>query len=198
MKLCYFFCIFSITLILLTGCSFSSDAQPETDSSSITLGSCLEIKNVDSRLTLRDNMDALAADGLYYASFTMGDSIPFENSDGDTVDLYDARLYLLAGQFRDSESSLQNMESWLEAAKSNYQILDEQKVSCGGNSYLMLTYNCVNESNPYARGVSAFGAFGDTAVCIELTCREDFDGDLYAILTDFLEGCSYPCAEPPQ
>lgn len=55
----------------------------------------------------------------------------------------------------------------------------------------MLTYTFPGENHPYARGVSAFGIYGNSAICIELTCQEDFAGDLQAILTNFLENCTY-------
>lgn len=141
--------------------------------------------------TLFDNMDALSADGLYYAAWTMGDSEPYENNDGDTVDLYDAQLYFLLGEFKDAESAQNNMDTWLSAGKTNYDIQSEENVICNGQNYLLITYQFIHTDNPYARGVSAFSVFDNNAVCIELTCRENFDEDLKAVLTDFLNGCTY-------
>lgn len=142
-------------------------------------------------LTPLENSEALAADGLYYATWVDGGCVPYENSDGDTVDLYDAQLYLLTSEAMSEESAADSCETWLAAARENYQVEQEETVTCNGQPYTWLTYRCIGEDNPYDRGVSAFGICGTTAVCAELTCREDYSGDLAAMLTDFLEGCHY-------
>ncbi len=193
MKLKHFIWLTAM-LLILTGCSALSPVRKEMapgNSDYTAIGSRLEIRDIDSRFTLLDNMDALSADGLYYAAWTMGESVPYENSDGDTVDLYDAQLYLLLGEFQTEDKALENMDTWLSAARTNYQVTAEETVSCGEQSYTVITYDCPGESNPYARGISAFGSFYDNAVCIELTCQEEFSEDLRTLLIDFLNCCSY-------
>lgn len=193
MKIRHFASILCITLAL-TGCAgLSSITERDTvvDSEYVTVGGRLTVHNTDSRLTLSDNLDALSADGLYYASWTSGGFEPYENSDGDTVDLYDAHLYLLLGEFKTSDAAQTNMDNWLTAGQNNYDITDEQTITCNGQSYIMLTYNFKNEENPYAHGVSAFGVCNDLAVCVELTCRENYQEDLQTMLTDFLDNCTY-------
>lgn len=184
------------TVFALTGCAsasaLSSPAESlDVDAEYVTIGHCLTVDNTDSRLTLLSNMDALSADGLYYAAWTMGGSEPYENSDGDTVDLYDAQLYFLLGEFKDAETAQNNLNIWLSAGRTNYEILSEENVTCNGQDYLLITYQFIHEDNPYVRGASAFGVFGNHAACIELTCREGFDEDLKTILIDFLNGCTY-------
>lgn len=193
MGLKYIICIVCITSTL-TGCAaFSSDSGSNTvtDSEFVTIGSHLTVHNTDARLTLISNMDALSADGLYYASWAAGNSEPYENSDGDTVDLYDAQLYLLLGEFKSSDTAQQNMDNWFTAGQTNYNITAEENVTCNGQSYTVVTYNFDNEENPYERGVSAFGVHQNLAVCVELTCRENYQEDLYEMLIDFLDGCTY-------
>lgn len=196
MKANYFFYILCITL-LLTGCSSlsgqSKEMQENTweDSGYAEIGGILTVQRGHDELVLRDNMDALTADGLYYAAWTMGDAKDYENSEGETVDLYDAQLYLLLGEFPDKTEAGHNRDKWLDAARTNYEVLDEEEVTCNGQAYTLLTYNCVSKENPYARGVSAFGAFGENAVCAELTCQDNFEEDLRTILTDFLNNCTY-------
>lgn len=189
----YITCILCIAA-LLTGCSVLPSASLDNavvDSEYVTIGNHLTVHKTDSRLTLYNNIDTLSADGLYYASWTAGDSEPYENSDGDTVDLYDAQLYLLLGEFKDSDAAQKNMDNWFAAGQTNYDVTDEETITCNGQSYTMVTYNFLNEENPYARGVSAFGVYHDLAVCVELTCREDYDEDLQQMLTDFLDNCTY-------
>lgn len=193
MKLKFSFCILFLTLIL-TGCSIFPPEEKENtwaDSGYVTIGHCLTIENTDNGLSLSDNMDVLSADGLYYAAFTMGNSEPYENSDGDTVDLYDAQLYLVLGEYSNSTTAQNNMDKWLTAARENYQILSEEEINVNGQPYSLITYRFINETNPYDRGVSAFGINGNNAVCIELTCRENFEDDLRMIMNDFLSNCAY-------
>lgn len=189
----YIVCILCAT-VTLTGCSILpslSDSGAVTDSEYVTIGGHLTVHNTDTRLTLLDNIDVLSADGLYYASWVSGDSKPYENSDGDTVDLYDAQLYLLMGEFRNPDTAEKNMESWLAAGQTNYDITDEVAITCNGQSYTVIIYNFQNEENPYSHGVSAFGVHEDLAVCVELTCREDYQEDLQEMLTDFLDSCTF-------
>lgn len=187
-----------ICTALLSGCAHTS-ASPNTtedslkteSSGQITIGSHLTIHNTDERLTLSDHMDALSADGLYYASWVAGNSAPYENSDGESVSLYDAQLYLLAGEFKSSVAAQENMNNWLAAGKSNYDVINEENIDCNGQTYCLITYNFINADNPYDHGVSVFGTYEDTAICMELTCVKGYDEDLRQMLTGFLENCVY-------
>lgn len=185
----------SLTLAL-TGCAalpsgLENGTGTVEDSEYVTIGRHLTVHNTDSRLTLLDHKDTLASDGLYYASWTAGSPEEYENSDGDTVDLYDAQLYLLLAECKTVEAAEDNRKSWLESGRTNYEVTDEKTISCNGQSYTLLTYRFTNEENPYSHGVSAFGVFENCAVCAELTCQETYDENPEEILTAFLEGCSY-------
>ncbi len=180
--------------ILLAGCSSASLIQEEAPDQAlekVPVGNSLQVDNANDRFTLVDNNGTLAADGLYYVSWGIDASIPYENSDGDTVDLYDASLYLLLGEAKNPEKAQEHMDNWITAARSNYEILTEEEITCGGQSYTLITYNCTNEENPYDRGVSAFCTNGRSAVCAELTCQEQFTDDLKHMMADFLNGCTY-------
>lgn len=195
----YFFCLLCTALMLtvLSGCSsVSSSSDKDTqnsqkDSGPISVGNHLTVQNANNSLTLSDNMDTLASDGLYYATWAIGNAAPYENSDGDTVDLYDAQLYLLLAESKSLENAESNMDSWLTAAKTNYDVETEEDITCNGQAYILISYHFINQDNPYARGMSAFGVFDNCAVCIELTCLENFEDDLETILLNFLESCSY-------
>ncbi|MDE7177078.1 MAG: hypothetical protein K2O59_04620 [Lachnospiraceae bacterium] len=197
MKTKRFFLILGFSLTLtLTGCTASpsglmDSAETIEDSEYVTIGRHLTVHNTDNRLTLLDHKDTLASDGLYYASWRAGNSEEYENSDGDTVNLYDAQLYLLLAECKTTEAAEDNKNSWLDAGQANYEVSDEKTISCNGQSYTLLAYRFTNKENPYSHGVSAFGDFENCAVCIELTCRETYDENLEEMLTAFLEGCSY-------
>ncbi|MCM1302962.1 MAG: hypothetical protein NC305_09485 [Lachnospiraceae bacterium] len=190
-------CIAIVALFSLAGyyyVSFPMQAEREdtwSDQGFLKVGNHLTIQNADNRLMLLDSKDVLSANGLYYAAWTMGGSEPYVNSEGATVDLYDAQLYLVLGEHKNEEEARKDVVKWLDAARGNYEILTEEEITCNGQSYSLLTYNCVSESNPYERGVSAFGVYDDTSVCMELTCREGFEEDPGSILIPFLERCSY-------
>ncbi len=182
-------CLTSIAL-MLAGCS-STPSYTQEDTGSLTIGGILEVNNTNNDLILSDNKDILSSDGLYYTSWVIGDAKPYENSDGETIDLYDAQLYLLLEEFVNEDKALTNLDSWIGQAKTTYDILSEEEVTYNGQTYTLFTYKCTHEDNPYDHGVSAFGIHGNSAVCIELTCTEDFDEDLEAILTEFLGNCTY-------
>lgn len=193
MKLKNYVLLFCL-ICLLTGCApFSPkpEQEPVENKTHLTMGSSLEVKNTDNRLVLIDDNSALAADGLYYASWGIGNAQPYKNKDGNIVDLYDASLYLLMGEAKTNEAAKDYMNTWLEAAKTNYDILEEKEMTFQKQAYTVVAYQCRSEDNPCARGISAFAAFGNSAVCAELTCQNDFKDDLESILENFLNHCSY-------
>ena len=178
----------------VTGCSSLPsviEKEPIENTAFLKVGRYLDVNNTNENLILYDYKEALAGDGLYYASWRIGDAMPYKNSDGDIVDLYDAQLYLLLGEFTSNEKAQDNRNEWIEKAKNNYEISVEEETIYNEHPYLIITYTFPGENNPYSRGVSAFGIYENSAVCIELTCQENFAGDLQAILTEFLENCTY-------
>lgn len=181
------------TVLVLGGCSAAPDTQktPASYVKEVTVGDCLQIKNINKRLKLLDNKDALSANGLYYVAWGIGNAQDYENSDGDTVDLYDAQLYLLLEESKNQKNAQENLDEWLKKGRENYEILSEEEILCNGQTYQLITYNCKNKDNPYDRGVSAFGIYENNAICAELTCQEGFEEDLKALLTNFLDNCSY-------
>lgn len=190
-----FFCTFFLCMALfLTGCASLTQNDVEDtweESGVVTVGKTLTVQKADDRWKLLNNIDTLTAEGLYYAAWTIGEARTYEDSEGDELNLYDAQLYLLLGEFSDDASAEENMDKWLDIAKTNYEILSEEEISRNGQSYLLITYNCVSEDNPYANGASAFGIRQEYAVCVELTCEENFDEDAKALLIDFLDNCHY-------
>ncbi|MGN1141953.1 MAG: hypothetical protein ACI4TF_12190 [Oliverpabstia sp.] len=142
-------------------------------------------------LTLLDNKDALAADGLYYATWVCGNSSPYENSDGENVELYDAQLYFLTSETPNKDTAEKDCATWLSTAKETYDIYSEKTITCNDQTYTLIEYNCINDTNPYDHGISVFGTFDVNAVCIEFTCLENYDMELEPILTEFLNGCHY-------
>lgn len=190
LKLKFIYCLICFTF-LLPSCTPSKGAGTTQDGDYTVVGKNLKIKNNNAELVLLDNKDALAASGLYYATWVIGNPETYENSDGDTVDLYDAQLYLLSEEAGDSPEAQENLDSWLKTARTKYDITDEKTETFNGQEYLIITYNCKGDNNPYSRGISAFGISGSNTVCIEFTCRENFNKELRPVLTNFLNNCYY-------
>lgn len=181
------------TMLLLTGCSSAPQTAADGQSwqeSWTQIGTSTGV-DVPEQLTLLESKEVLAADGLYYATWVTGSSVPYENSDGDTIDLYDAQLYFLTNEAASGEKAEADCGAWLSAAKEKYNVQTEDTVTFGGQSYTLLTYTCTGEDNPYDHGISAFGACGTTAVCAEFTCLENYTEDPETILADFLNNCHF-------
>ena len=75
--------------------------------------------------------------------------------------------------------------------KQNYDISDTQTLTAAGQEYTVIQFTYQDESNPYAFGVAAFGQKGTSAIEWELSCQESYTGDALAVLTEFLNGCTY-------
>lgn len=178
----YLLCILIIALFSLAGYYFISSpidlGKEDTwaDSGFLKMGNNLTIKNADNTLTLLDSKDVLSANGLYYATWTMGEEV---------------QLYFVLSEHKNATEADNDMTKWMDLAKSNYEVLTEEEVICNDQPYLLITYNCVNEDNPYDRGISAFGVHDKDTMCAELTCGQNFEGDLKAILINFLDNCTY-------
>ena len=94
-------CVVALALaaVFCTGCGvkdedLKSDPLVNADGTA-PVGSTLVAPAPQDDFVLLDNKDILSANGLYYASWVNGDAQPYENSEGKTVDLYDAQLTLV-------------------------------------------------------------------------------------------------------
>ena len=181
--------------LLLPGCSKSAPEKAADgtawNESWTTLGGVLGVEKPGHDLELRDNNEALSAADMYLASWTIGEGAPYVNEDGDEVVLYPARLDVLVYGRKDADSAQQALEDWTARQAETYDIADSRKQTCNGQDYTVSAYACKSETNPYGRGVSAFGVYGDCAISAELNCLDSFTEDERTILTDFLNGCHY-------
>ena len=155
------------------------------------LGPVLGVEEPGNGLTLLDNSAILTADDIFYAAWTAGDSEKFINEDGDEVDVYDAQLYMLAVGCADEENAAKAVQEWTDWETDANAVRETGSEVYNGQEYDLLYYDCVSDTNPYQRGVTAFTVYGNYAVSAELTCREGFSGDEAAILADVLSRCHY-------
>ena len=156
----------------------------------ITVGGIIGV-DTPAGIDPRENSDALSVNGMYYATWSIGESEPYTNEDGDEAQLYDAQIYLLLAGYNAAEKAEESAAQWQAMANDRYAVEQTQSAVCNGQEFSVLAYAFDSETNPYARGASAFGVYGNYAVSVELSCREDFSGDPLDVLTDFLEHCHY-------
>lgn len=179
----------------LAGCTASLPPGKAADGSLwseswTTVGNTIGV-DAPEGMTLRGNNEALAGSGMYYAAWSMGESEPYTNEDGEGVELYDAQVHLLLGRYRSGQEAENVLAQWLDRASLQYVIGASVEESHNGVDFTVITYTFESEANPYARGASAFGVYGNCAVSAELTCRAHFDGDAAQLLASFLDGCHY-------
>lgn len=107
------------------------------------------------------------------------------------MDLYDAQLTLVVQENKTEDKAASAVEGWQTLAQQNYDISDTQTLTAAGQEYTVIQFTYQDESNPYATGVAAFGQKGTSAIEWELSCQESYTGDALAVLTDFLNSCTY-------
>lgn len=168
----------------------TADGEPWSEDW-VRVGASLGVEQSDNGFVLLDNKDALAVSGLYYAAWTDGDAVDYENEDGEVVDLYDAQLYLLLEEAASPEDAAASLEEWKTAAEETHPIQKTETITSAGQEFQILTYEYTAAENPYAFGGMALGVHGSSAICVELACREGYDREVKEILMEFLEGFHY-------
>lgn len=181
-------------LLCLSGCGQAAPQKAadglDWSEDWVTVGNIVGV-DTPQDLTARENSDALSAKGMYYATWSSGEGEPYVNEDGKDARLYDAQVYLLLAGYDSTAKAEETAAEWLSMASEQYAVEETVTQTCNGQEFTVLTHTYTSETNPYARGTSAFGIYGNYAVSAELSCREDFDGDAREILKDFLEHCHY-------
>lgn len=179
----------------LTGCASDQPPERAADGSSwnqswVTVGGVIGV-DAPEGMDSRENNEALAANGMYYATWSMGDAEPYTNEDGEEAELYDAQVYLLLGKYRSAKEAENTLAQWKDMASLNYAIESTVKETHNGVDFAVITYTFESEANPYARGASAFGVYENCAVSVEFTCQEGFGEDVSQLLARFLDRCHY-------
>ena len=158
------------------------------------LGTAFGVEPPGNGLTLLNNDTALAGDDTYYASWVCGEAEPYVNAEGKDVDLYPAQVYLLVYGCADADAANEALADWTARAEETYTVTARRDETHNGQAFSLLIYDCGSDTNPYSRGVSAFGRFGHYAIIAELTCTDAFTGDPERMLAEFLDGCHYSTA----
>ena len=131
-----FVLVLALAAVLCTGCGvkdedLKSDPLVNADGTA-PVGSTLVAPAPQDDFVLLDNKDILSANGLYYASWVNGDAQPYENSEGKTVDLYDAQLTLVVQENKTEDKAASAVEGWQTLAQQNYDISNTQTLTAAG------------------------------------------------------------------
>lgn len=180
--------------ICLAGCAQSIPRQAADgaawDEHWVSVGNVIGI-DTPKGLTPQENNDALTANGMYYATWSIGEAEPYTNEDGDEAQLYDAQVYVLLAGYNKAEKAKSRAAEWMDMASSQYAIEETSAETYNGQEFTVINYTYESDTNPYARGASAFGVYRNYAISVELSCREKFDGSAQEILAGFLSNCHY-------
>ena len=179
----------------LAGCSGPKPPEQAADGTAwdeswVTVGSVIGV-DTPAGMDPRENNDALAVNGMYYATWSIGEGEPYTNADGEEATLYDAQVFLLLGGYKSAEEAEDTLTQWMEMAGSQYEVGETAEETHNGQNFTIITYSFNSEANPYARGASAFVTYRNYALSVELTCRQDFEGDAARLLAQFLDACHY-------
>lgn len=182
-----------LAALLLTGCAAQSGPSSEElgwEDDWTRVGTLLGVEPMEG-FALNENKDALGPNGLYYATWTAGEGEAYTNADGEDSRLYDAQIYVLLQQFQDEAAARSELGSWQEREQSSYRSDEMETATYAGQSFELLPLLQGREGNPYSHGAAAFAVRDSWAICVELLCRDGYEGDAQALLGDFLAGFHY-------
>ena len=135
------------------------------------------------------NDSILTGDDTYFATWVSGEPTKWTNDAGKETDLYPAQIYVMLYGCGDREQALEAKNDYLSKEESTYKVTEKWEETVLGQSYTLIAYTCGSATNPYNRGVSAFGVYQNYVVNAELSCTEGFQGNERALLKEFLNGC---------
>lgn len=179
----------------LTGCGTVLPPEKAADGLDwdkdwVTVGGIVGVDTPDG-MDPRENNEALSANGMYYATWSIGEGEAYTNADGDEAQVYDAQVYLLLGGYKSTQEAENALAQWKSMAGLQYAVDGTTEASHNGQDFTVITYSFDSDTNPYARGASAFGIYRNYAINVELTCRQGFEGDAAQLLARFLDRCHY-------
>ncbi len=190
----YVFALLLAGCVCLAGCSQPVPQQAADgtawDKNWVSIGNLLGV-DTPGGLVPRENNDALAASGMYYATWSIGEMEPYTNEDGDEAQLYDGQIYVLLAGYNEAGKAEDSAAEWLDMAASRYVIEGTSTETYNGQEFTVIAYAYDSDTNPYARGASAFGVYRNYAISVEVSCQEEFNGIAREILADFLSNCHY-------
>ncbi len=177
-----------ILTMLLSGCALpeppetAADGTPWSDDW-INLGAVLGVEPLEG-WSLQRNEDALAAEGMYFASWTWGQP---EKDDAGTL-RHPAQLFLVLSECESPADAEALVQEWTGMARETYVTGEADTLETALGSFTALPYRAADPEASFDLGISCLGIIGSRAVNLEISCRDGVDLDLEQTLTAFLSG----------
>lgn len=137
--------------------------------------------------TEQRNEDVLAAEGMYFASWTWGEG----ELDAEGSKNYPAQVFLVISQRESAAEAEQDVLDWLDMARETYISEEAWTLEHTHGTFTMLPYRVDGGEGGFVRGMAAYGVHGDLAINLEFTCREDVSLDPEFTLTAFLDSIHF-------
>lgn len=180
-----------LAAMALSGCSGSvGQPNPDWEKSWVRIGDIIGVEPMED-FSLNESNDVLSISGLYYATWTCGDGKDYVNTDGDDAIIYDAQIYVLLQECRDSEAAAQTVDTWIAREKQSYTAGETDTESFGTQVFDLLPLSSGKAGNPYSHGIAAFAVREQWAISVELVCSDGFTGNPQSVLARFLTGFHY-------
>ena len=141
--------------------------------------------------TLHESNDALYLSGIYYSTWVTGDPRPHINEEGEEAEVFDAQIYVIAQEYRSSDSAASGIAQWTAREKATFEAGMEYTFACNDQAYTILPLAGGSEKNPYRHGAAAFVLRDNWAICAEFLGAEDYEMDFEKALGEFLSGFHY-------
>ncbi len=177
------FCL--ILCLLLVGCEQNLPEKTVNGTpwseTWITLGSIVGAETLDG-WTVERNEDVLAAEGMYYVVWTMGDALTYANEAGDEITTHDAEIHLVVTETETPEDAA--------ATATDLETLTTQRYP-DAVSFLEEHSEQPFQIWTYSGGASATAIRDTCVIHLDITTLETFDHPPYEVLTQFLNHLHY-------
>ena len=179
-----------LAALLLSGCTARQDPHPEWSADWFRMYSDLAIEH-PSGFALNESNDIMSIAGLYYATWTTGESRSVTNGQGNPATAYDAQIYTLVKRCETTKEAEENLADWMKRERTNYETGEETVLTAADQQFSVLPLLQAQAGNPYRHGIAAFALRGTDAISVELVWSEGWQGDGQAVLASFLNGFHY-------
>ena len=187
-----------LCMILMFSLTACSGKYPEQTSEGIAwdkeweiLGTIMGIEPLDYGLELLENPVVLTTDDTFYATYVSGEPEKYINDDQKEVDLYPLQLYILAYGCADEALANEAKLDWMDQERTTFRNVEEETIKIKNIDYTILHYDCKSETNPYARGISAYATYENYTMVIELMSVNEFEDDESAMIQNVLHHIHY-------
>lgn len=182
------------SFVLLAGCGIKAPEKTASgepwDKSWVTLGSYLGVENPEG-FTVNRSEDALAAEGMFYTTWSSGDEIIFVDQDKKEVKTHDAEIHLLTSAPGSAEKAEKDLSEWKELMSENYPDAAISEATYLDQEFEVLTYELPFGADTVLDGAAARCVRGELAIWVDVTTAPDFEKTPTEILEEFLLHCHY-------